>query len=126
MHITHIALWTENLEEMKDFYVKHFNGKSNNKYNNTKTGFESYFISFESGPALELMKRPSLNASLCCDTLGYCHIAFKLGSEKAVNDTTENFRKQGIKIAGEPRHTGDGYYESVILDYDGNKIELVA
>ena len=126
MHISHIAIWTENLEEMKDFYVKYFNGKSNNKYTNEAKGFESYFISFPSGPSLELMRKTGLNAGICGDYLGYTHIAFKLDSEDEVDRMTAKLKAAGVPVAGEPRRTGDGFYESVILDTDGNKIELVA
>lgn len=126
MYITHIAIWTDNLEEMRAFYVKYFNGKANNKYTNAAKGFESYFISFPSGPSLELMHKPGLNTGLCGDYFGFTHIAFKLGSETMVDDMTAKFEAEGVRIAGHPRRTGDGFYESVILDTDGNKIELVA
>ena len=45
MQLTHIALWTNHLERLRDFYVKYFNGKSNEKYVNSKKGFASYFVS---------------------------------------------------------------------------------
>lgn len=100
-----------------------FHGKANEKYVNPKKHFESYFIQFESGTRLELMRRPDLakgeeNAS------GYAHMAFSLGSRQEVDEMTSRFEKEGYQVAGKPRVTGDGYYESVILDPDGNIVEL--
>ncbi|AAU22862.1 MULTISPECIES: VOC family protein [Bacillus] len=123
MKIEHIAIWTNNLEEMKDFYTRFFHGKTNEKYVNPKKHFESYFIQFESGTRLELMRRPDLakgeeNAS------GYAHMAFSLGSRQEVDEMTSRFEKEGYQVAGKPRVTGDGYYERVILDPDGNIVEL--
>ena len=56
--------------------------------------------------------------------LGYAHFAMSLGSAELVDELTERLRDAGYTIAGEPRTTGDGYYESVILDPEGNRIEL--
>jgi len=126
MTIAHIAIWTKNLEAMKDFYCKYFMGKSNTKYLNPIKGFESYFISFESGAQLELMRKQTIDKPLETEErLGITHIAFKIGSVDAVLSLTETLRSDGFSIVGEPRKTGDGYFESVILDIDGNRIELV-
>jgi catechol 2,3-dioxygenase-like lactoylglutathione lyase family enzyme len=128
MKITHIAIWTKDLEAMKAFYVRYFNGVSNDKYLNPTKKFESYFISFESGPSLELMRRESLaDGSLdISERLGITHIAFTLGSKEAVISLTETLRADGYCIVGEPRTSGDGYFESVMLDVEGNRIELLA
>lgn len=127
MFIDHIAIWTNNLELMKNFYTKYFNGKSNEKYFNPSTQFESYFIDFENGTKIELMKKPKLvKTSDTNERLGIVHIAFRLQSKKDVIDLTETLRRNGLQILGEPRTTGDGYFESVVLDIEGNRIELVA
>ena len=123
--IEHIGIWTENLEEMKKFYCRYFNGKLNEKYINKLKGFESYFISFEGNARLELMKRHDIDQRSYKEILGFAHLAFKIGSKEKVDEITELLRKDGYKVAGEPRVTGDGYYESVILDPENNKIELV-
>lgn len=123
MKIEHIAIWTNNLEEMKDFYTRFFHGKANEKYVNQKKHFESYFIQFESGTRLELMRRPDL-AKGEENACGYAHMAFSLGSRQEVDEMTSHFEKEGYQVAGKPRVTGDGYYESVILDPDGNIVEL--
>ena len=127
MNIAHIAIWTKDLEAMKDFYCKYFMGKSNQKYTNPIKGFESYFISFESGTNLELMRKQTVDKPLDTEErLGITHIAFKLGSKDAVLSLTETLRSDGFCIVGEPRTSGDGYFESVIFDVEGNRIELLA
>ncbi|HAN18256.1 MAG: hypothetical protein A2X13_07270 [Bacteroidetes bacterium GWC2_33_15] len=127
MNIAHIAIWTKNIEAMKDFYIRYFNGESNEKYINPIKQFESYFISFESGTKLELMRKQSVDKPLDTEErLGITHIAFKLGSKEAVLSLTEILRTDGYKIVGEPRTSGDGYFESVVLDVEGNRIELLA
>jgi len=126
MTIAHIALWTKDLEAMKDFYTRYFVGESNEKYTNPQKQFESYFISFESGAKLELMHKPSVCKSLNTEEqLGITHLAFNLGSKEAVISLTETLRADGFKIVCEPRTTGDGYFESVVLDIEGNRIELL-
>ena len=127
MNIAHIAIWTKDLEIMKDFYTRYFKGESNEKYINPIKRFESYFISFESGTKLELMHKQSVVKPLDTEEhLGITHIAFKLGSENAVLSLTETLRSDGFIIIGEPRTSGDGYFESVVLDVEGNRIELLA
>lgn len=126
MKIHHIAIWTFRLEELKEFYVRYFNGTSNEKYVNPKKGFESYFVSFESGPPLELMRRTDVqDVPIEENRLGLTHLAFSFESREAVLALTEQLRSEGYSIAGEPRTSGDGYFESVILDPDGNRVECV-
>lgn len=124
--IHHIAIWTFRLEEMKDFYTRYFNGTSNEKYINPKKGFESYFLRFEGGTDLELMSRPDVqNLPIEENRLGLTHLAFAFDSREAVLQQTELLRSAGYSIVGEPRTSGDGYFESVVLDPDGNRIECV-
>ena len=127
MQIAHIAIWVRDLEAMKLFYTRYFAGVSSSRYVNPVKQFESYFISFGSGASIELMHKPSVcNPRATAEQLGIAHIAFKLGSEQAVIELTETLRADGYCITGEPRTTGDGYFESVLLDAEGNQIELVA
>lgn len=125
MQLAHIALWTQRLEELRDFYVRYFGGVSNERYVNPAKGFESYFIRFGDGCQLELMRRTDIREQAVGPRLGLCHFAFGLGSRKEVLALTERLRADGHRIAGEPRTSGDGYFESVAADPDGNLIELV-
>lgn len=126
MKIHHIAIWTFRLEELREFYIRYFNGTSNEKYINPKKGFESYFIYFDDGSALELMSRTDVqNTPIEENKLGLTHFALSFQSKEDVLRTTEQLRSDGYTIAGEPRTSGDGYFESVILDPDGNRVECV-
>ena len=127
MRIEHIAIYCKDLEVMRNFYENYFDGKSNEKYVNLKKGFESYFISFADGARLELMQMvgiPTSKNDIYEQFTGLIHFAVSVGSKEKVDELTEKFRKDGFEIIGEPRWTGDGYYESVILDIEGNRIEI--
>lgn len=127
MRIAHIGLWVKDLELMKDFYTNYFNGISNKKYINSAKKFESYFIMFDSGAEIELMYKESIPVEKnIVEKTGISHISFSLGSIEAVLKLTERLRSAGIRVVGEPRTTGDGYFESVVLDIEGNRIEIVA
>ncbi|NLP34556.1 MAG: glyoxalase/bleomycin resistance/extradiol dioxygenase family protein [Clostridiales bacterium] len=129
MKIDHVAIWTRDLEKLKEFYVTYFNGVAGDKYKNVQKQFESYFITFDSGARLEIMQMPSiplnLNDSLK-QYMGIIHIAISVGSVEKVNDLTVRLKNNGYKVVSDPRYTGDGYYESCILDPDGNRIEITA
>jgi lactoylglutathione lyase len=125
MKIEHIAIWTLHLKEMKTFYETYFSAKAGKQYHNPDKQFTSYFLSFDEGARLELMHRPGMSQnSGSTDLTGITHLAFSVGSREAVDQLTEKLRSKGHVIAGEPRVTGDGYYKSVILDPDGNHIEI--
>lgn len=126
MKIAHIALWVEDLERMKGWYCSSFQMTAGEKYENPTKGFQSYFLSFGEGSRIELMKKSGISPSLSPRGMnsGFAHFAISVGSEIKVDKLTQVFRTKGIKIIGEPRTTGDGYYESVIEDPEGNWIEI--
>ena len=125
MKIDHLALWVQDLEKMKAFYEKYFNGKSNEKYHNPNKNFQSYFISFPSGARIELMNNPDVEKeSSELRQIGYTHFAFSLGSTEEVDRVTAFMKTEGFQIIDGPRKTGDGYYESAMLDPENNIIEL--
>lgn len=126
MHIHHIALWTTRLEELKDFYITYFHGTANEKYVNPAKGFESYLVSFEEGSALiEIMRKTDVTTPADPTThIGLAHFSVSAGSKEAVLELTERLRKEGYTVAGEPRTTGDGFFESAVLDPDGNLVEI--
>ena len=125
MKIEHIAMYVNDLDAARDFFVKYIGGSPNSGYHNEKTGFRSYFISFDDGSRLEIMNRPDMeDVRKSATRTGYVHIAFSLGSAEKVDALTEKFRKDGYEIISGPRTTGDGYYESCISAFEGNIIEL--
>ncbi|MBB3697935.1 VOC family protein [Flammeovirga yaeyamensis] len=126
MKIEHLAIWVSDLEKMKSFYLKYFDLTSNEKYFNPKKNFSSYFLSFDSGTRIELMHRPDVSEFIQSreTKLGLTHFAISLGDSTEVDKLTERLRTDGYSVIGEPRTTGDGYYESVIQDPEGNAIEL--
>jgi lactoylglutathione lyase len=126
MKIEHIAIWTKDLENMREFYLQFFDLNSNEKYHNSMKNFSSYFLSFPTGARIELMYNPEISeitktAEL---NLGLTHFAISVGSKEKVDELTNLIRQNGYRIVGEPRTTGDGYYESVISDPEGNIIEI--
>lgn len=124
MRIEHVAIWTPDLERLVAFYTRYFAAIAGAKYTNPNTGFESYFLSFTDGPRLELMRMPVVTALGDYPRFGYAHIAVSVGSEAAVDELTERLRADGTRVVSGPRRTGDGYYESVVCDPDGNHIEI--
>jgi lactoylglutathione lyase len=127
VHIEHVALWTRDLERLKAFYETYFQARAGDKYVNPDKQFESYFLTFSSGARLELMRMPTIPESLNdveAQFTGYIHLALSVGSRKQVDDLTARLREDGYRVVDGPRQTGDGYYESCILDPDGNRIEI--
>lgn len=124
MHIEHIAIWVHDLEKMRVFYESYFNATSNDKYTNPKKHFSSYFLSFDSGCRLELMHNPDISEALAQTPLGLAHFALSVGSKQAVDQLTAQLQNDGYEVKGAPRTTGDGYYESVVLDPENNQIEI--
>ena len=125
MRIEHIAMYVNDLEQARDFFVKYLGAESNSGYHNPATGFRSYFLTFEGGTRLELMNRPGMSDPENNPArTGYAHIAFSLGSRKAVDSLTARLSADGYEVFSQPRVTGDGYYESCVVGIEGNLIEL--
>ena len=126
MYIEHIAMYVNDLEAARDFFVKYFNAISNEGYHNKTTDFRSFFLSFQNGSRLEIMTRPKMeDVEKTLARTGYVHIAFSLGSKEAVDELTEKLQKDGYIVISGPRTTGDGYYESCIIGIEGNQIEII-
>ena len=122
--ITHIAIYTVDLERSKMFYQKYFNAECNEKYEND-SGFSSYFLTFSSGARLEIMSHKNLEQREVIDKVnGLSHIAFSVGTKDEVLAFTNCIVNDGYKLLSPPRQTGDGYFESCIADPDGNRIEI--
>lgn len=129
MRIDHIALWSNNIEHLKEFYCKYFNARPNQKYENVKKQFHSYFLSFTDGSRLEIMQMPDIPANqndAIKQYRGYIHIAIEVGNEQQVVQLTDRIMCDGYEVVSEPRRTGDGYFESCVLDPDRNRVEIIA
>ena len=125
MKIEHIAMYVNDIEKVRDFFVKYFDGKSNDGYHNPQTDFRSYFISFDTGARLEIMNKPDLvDEEKSLNRTGFIHVAFSVGSKERVNELTQQLQNDGYPIVSGPRTTGDGYYESCVVAVEGNQIEI--
>ena len=125
MKIEHAALYTEDLERMRSFFMKYFEASSNELYHNPKTGFTSYFLSFQEGARLEIMNKPQMEKTgEALVRTGFIHLAFSAGSKEKVDVLTETLRNDGYEVLSGPRTTGDGYYESLILGPERIQIEI--
>ncbi len=127
MYIKHIAIWSKDIDKLKIFYETCFGAKAGKRYVNPAKQFESYFLTFADGASLELMQKPGIS-ELPYDEekqfAGFSHLAISVGSKEQVDSLTARLGKDGFTIVSKPRQTGDGYYESCVLDPDGNRIEI--
>ena len=127
MKIEHVAVWAKDIDLLRGFYETYFCAHSNNKYINPEKKYSSYFLSFESGARLEIMQMDSVLEN-DCDILknyyGMAHIAFSFGSKEKVDEVTSALQRDGYTVLGGPRNTGDGYYESAVLDPENNRLEI--
>lgn len=125
MKIEHIAMYVQDLEKTKEFFVKYFAGKSNAMYHNPNTDFKSYFLSFDDGARLEIMQKPGVEAQTENQMrTGFIHMAISVGSKEQVDKLTETLKQDGYMVTSGPRTTGDGYYESCVVAVEGNLIEI--
>lgn len=129
MVLDHVAIWTDNLEVLRDFYTKYFGAVSNEKYINNQTGMESYFLSFDSGAKIEIMSKPgipdNLNDRIDAQHKGIIHLAFSVDTKKEVDEKAGQLSSGGFRILRGPRITGDGYYEFESIDPDNNRFEVI-
>ena len=125
MKIEHIAMYVQDLEKTRDFFVKYFAAKSNAMYHNPNTDFKSYFLSFDDGARLEIMQKPGVETQTENQMrTGFIHMAISVGSKEQVDKLTETLKQDGYMVTSGPRTTGDGYYESCVVAVEGNLIEI--
>ncbi|MBQ9424569.1 MAG: VOC family protein [Erysipelotrichaceae bacterium] len=125
MKIEHVAMYVNDLEGARDFFMKYLGGTSNDGYHNRNTGFRSYFICFDDSSRLEIMNKPEMaDMEKDLNRTGYAHLAFSLGSKEKVDELTKQLSDDGYRVVSGPRTTGDGYYESCIVAFEDNQIEI--
>ena len=128
MKLEHVAIWAVEIELMRTFYERYFDARSSAKYENERKKFTSYFLTFPEGGRLELMHRPDIqrigDSPSSQEFIGYAHLGVQLGSRAAVDALTKRLERDGFPILDGPRQTGDGYYESMVADPEGNRIVI--
>ena len=125
MKIDHIAMYVCDLEGARDFFVQYFGARSNTGYHNVRTGFRSFFLSFDDKTRLELMSKPQMTDSeKQRNRTGFIHLSFSIGSKEQVDELTAQLKADGFEVIDGPRTTGDCYYESCIVGFEGNLIEI--
>jgi lactoylglutathione lyase len=130
MRIEHVAIWTRDsatLERLRAFYETWLGATAGPRYESARRpGFTSCFLSFGDGARLELMTVPGLAAGALSEAIGLAHLAIAVGSHEAVDDLVGRMAAAGVLVESAPRTTGDGYYEAVVRDPDGNTVEITA
>ena len=128
MRLDHVAIWTADIERMRTFYETYFDARSNPRYENARKRFTSYFLTFPGGGRLELMHRPDIrplpDSQSSPEFIGYAHLGVELGSPAAVDALTTRLQGDGFALLDGPRRTGDGYYESMVADPEGNRVVI--
>ncbi|MCL4102793.1 VOC family protein [Fibrobacter sp. HC4] len=124
MKIDHVAIWVKDIEKVCAFYEKYLEATIHPEYHNPAKGFTSRFLTFDGGARIEVMHRNDIESPIPNPHSGWCHVAISLGSKDMVDKLTAQMEADGITIIGQPRTTGDGYYESVVQDPEGNLVEL--
>ncbi len=125
IQIHHVALYVNDLEKTKEFFIRYFNATSNEMYHNPRTGLKTYLLSFGDAAKLEIMTRPELTEQNSTDfRTGYIHLSFSVGSRTEVDLLTSRLEADGYTVASQPRVTGDGFYESCVIAPEGNLIEI--
>jgi|SRR5450631_1068507 lactoylglutathione lyase len=127
IRIEHVALWTCDLDRIAEFYRTYFGATVGARYTNLAKGFESLFLQFADGARLEVMRTSMLEPvkhAPGAQRMGLTHLAVSVGSKQGVDELTSRLKQDGYEVVDGPRLTGDGYYECVVLDPDGNRIEV--
>ena len=126
VHIEHIGVWVADLDTVAAFYAKYFGARVGELYENPRKGFRSRFLTFDSGARLEIMTRHDVNERASTELLGIAHVALSVGDEATVDALAARFIADGVTRDSGPRRTGDGYYECVVRDPEGNRVEIAA
>lgn len=124
--IEHVGVWVRDIDGVAGFYARHFGARIGARYENARKGFSSRFLEFGAGARLELMTRTDVTETAAHGKLGLAHVAIAVAGEAAVDALAADLRSAGVPVVDGPRRTGDGYYECVVLDPEGNRVEIAA
>jgi lactoylglutathione lyase len=127
MQLEHFAIWTSQLDVLKDFYEKYFGGRAGAKYVDSTGRFSSYFITFPTGAKLEIMQLPEVQPrqhDQRYPVSGYTHMAFRVNTPDEVKILTQLLCQDGFKLEKPLQWTADGFYESAVFDPDQNIVEI--
>lgn len=123
--LNHIGLFVKDIESSRSFFEHYFGAKSGEMYHNPHKSFTSYMLHFGDGAKIEIMSKPALSESDDRSSrLGYAHLSISVGSKNEVDAITRRLVEDGYTHVDGPRTTGDGFYESAVLDSEGNTIEI--
>jgi lactoylglutathione lyase len=126
LRIEHVGVWVRDLDGVASFYSKYFGARVGELYQNPRKGFASRFLEFDTGARLELMTRTDVTERPITEQLGLAHVALTVGDEARVDALAARFVADGRPPDSGPRRTGDGYYECVVRDPEGNRVEIAA
>ena len=126
VRLEHIGVWVADIDRVAAFYAKYFDARIGELYRNPRKGFESRFLTFGGGARLELMTRQDVTQRAANELLGLAHVAISIGDEAAVDALAARLRGDGVTPDSGPRRTGDDYYECVVRDPEGNRVEIAA
>lgn len=126
MRLNHAAVFVGDLEGTRRFYETYFGGSSSAGYHNPHTGLRAYFLTFDGSARIEILALPDISEAPQARQRGWNHIAFRIGSQRAVNELTSRLEGDGHRVISGPRTSGSGDYVAVALDPEGNQIELMA
>jgi lactoylglutathione lyase len=127
MRVTHIAVWTRDLDRASAFWRQYFGAAVSDPYHSKRRpGFVSRFVTLPGGEVrIELMSAPWIADPASGECVGWDHIAISLGSTAAVDELAVRCEADGLLVS-RPRTTGDGFYEAVLAMPDGTHIEITA
>ena len=127
MRIGHVAMYVNDMERERDFFVKYFGAKTSQKYSNFQSNFSNYWLTFDNNTELEIMQREGMiDSPKGGYRTGYHHLAITVIDRKEVDELTKRLADDGYQVVKGARMTGDKRYESVVLDPEGNEIEIIA
>jgi lactoylglutathione lyase len=126
VRLEHVGVWVADLATVAAFYAKYFGARVGELYENPRKGFKSRFLIFDTGARLEIMTRENVTERAPAELLGIAHVALCVGDEAAVDALAARFIADGVIPDSGPRRTGDGYYECVVRDPEGNRVEIAA